>query len=246
MGPMLERGRGFVLRTWPLRESDLIVSAFTLEHGRIRGVARGALKPKGRWAGALEPMTEVALEWRLREGQDLATLSDGSILRSPYHPRPDFEGHVTLSFIAELVDETQPPHAPDPVLHRLLGRCLDALAARHSAQVLARYATAWVLRLHGVLPDPTACAGCGRELRPAGGGTWQWRLHGLACERCGVAAEAGPVLLPDDIEFLEAVRRLPPEQLAEPAAPVLRRTGAFLRALLRETLGRELKSDRFL
>ena len=30
---MHDSGTGFVLRTWPLREADLIVSVFTREHG---------------------------------------------------------------------------------------------------------------------------------------------------------------------------------------------------------------------
>ena len=33
------RDTGFVLRTWPLRESDLIVSVFAREEGKVRGVA---------------------------------------------------------------------------------------------------------------------------------------------------------------------------------------------------------------
>jgi DNA repair protein RecO (recombination protein O) len=33
-----------VLRTWPVHEADLIVSFFTRDYGRMRGVAKAALK----------------------------------------------------------------------------------------------------------------------------------------------------------------------------------------------------------
>src|SRR4051812_47648834 len=46
-----------ILRTWPLRESDLIVSFFTRDYGRLKGVAQAALKSRKRFGGALEPMT---------------------------------------------------------------------------------------------------------------------------------------------------------------------------------------------
>ena len=42
---MIQRlGEALVLRTWPFLEADLLVSLFTREHGRIKGVARHALE----------------------------------------------------------------------------------------------------------------------------------------------------------------------------------------------------------
>ena len=45
---------GVVLRTTPLRESDLLVVLYTDEHGRVAAVARGARKSQRRFAGALQ------------------------------------------------------------------------------------------------------------------------------------------------------------------------------------------------
>ena len=42
-----------VLRTWPLHEADLIVSFFTRDYGRMKGVAKSALKSRKRFGGAL-------------------------------------------------------------------------------------------------------------------------------------------------------------------------------------------------
>ena len=81
-------GEGFVLRKWPLRDSDVIVSVFTREHGKIRGVAHGARRGRSKWSGALEPLTLVELHWRQREGQELVSLRDVTIEHSPYHPMP--------------------------------------------------------------------------------------------------------------------------------------------------------------
>ena len=240
-----ESGTGFVLRTWPLRESDLIVSAFTREHGKIRGVARAAKKPKSRWLGALDPMTEVAFQWRSREGEELVNLTDGSIVSSPYRGAPDLGVSWTLAFVAELVDVTAPAHDADDATYRLLRASVDALVAGRPHAVIARYVLAWVLRLHGVLPDVTTCAGCGRAL--AEGGEWHWRVSGVACEACLRGADGGgAALLPDDIAFLEEMRRSPPSAVREPDPRVLRRTGAFLRQLLHEMAGRKLNSERFL
>src|SRR5487761_2516332 len=53
----LHRSEAIVLRTWPLRESDLLVSLLTRDLGKVRGVAKAALKSRKRFGGALEPMT---------------------------------------------------------------------------------------------------------------------------------------------------------------------------------------------
>lgn len=240
-----DSGTGFVLRTWPLRESDLIVSAFTLEHGKIRGVARGARRPKSRWLGALDPLTEVGLEWRAREGEELLNLTDCSIVRSPYHCAQELGVTWTLAFVSELVEVTAPAHDPDETAYRLLRSAVDALLSGASHQVVARYVSAWVLRLHGVLPDSLACAGCGRSLA-LDGGQWHWRLHGVGCSACLQGESGGVSLLPQDLAFLEAVRRNAPGAVPMPDACVLRRTGVFLRHLLHEMAGKALNSERFL
>ncbi len=54
-----------VLRTWPVHESDLLVSFFTRDYGRLKGMAKAALKSRKRFGGALEPMT-VARAWLAR------------------------------------------------------------------------------------------------------------------------------------------------------------------------------------
>ena len=53
----LKESEAIVLRTYPLREADLLVTLFTRAEGKVRGVARSAKKSKRRFGGALEPMT---------------------------------------------------------------------------------------------------------------------------------------------------------------------------------------------
>ena len=55
----LKQSEAIVLRTYPLREADLLVTLFTRDEGRIKGVARSAKKSKRRFGGALEPLTWV-------------------------------------------------------------------------------------------------------------------------------------------------------------------------------------------
>src|SRR5208282_521492 len=94
-----------VLRTWPLREADLIVSLFTRDFGRLKGVAKSALKSRRRFGGALEPMTLVRAFFAERPGQELLRLDQLEILGSPLSRPVDATRLAVLSFYAEVIDE---------------------------------------------------------------------------------------------------------------------------------------------
>lgn len=54
---------GFVLHTWPFRETSLIVEVFTRQHGRMALIARGARRPRSALRGQVQPFTPLLLSW---------------------------------------------------------------------------------------------------------------------------------------------------------------------------------------
>ncbi len=109
-----------VLRTWPLREADLIVSFFSRDYGRLKGVAKAALKSRKRFGGALEPMTVARAWFAERPRQELVRLDQLEILRSPLSAPVDHTRMAVLSFFAEVIDEALPEHDPQETVFRLL------------------------------------------------------------------------------------------------------------------------------
>ncbi len=63
-----------LLRTYPLREADLIVSFLTRDQGKLRGVARAARRPKSRFGAGLERLSHVRMFYFQRENRELVTL----------------------------------------------------------------------------------------------------------------------------------------------------------------------------
>ena len=53
----VQASESFVLRTYPFQEADLIVSFFTRDQGKLRGVAKRARKPKSSFGSGLERLT---------------------------------------------------------------------------------------------------------------------------------------------------------------------------------------------
>ena len=114
-----------ILRTWPVQEADLIVSFFTRDYGKMRGVAKSALKSRRRFGGALEPMTVAQAWFAEKPKQELVRLDQLEIIRSPLAQPVDPTRLAILSFYAELLDEALPEHDPQEAIFRLLLSVLD-------------------------------------------------------------------------------------------------------------------------
>lgn len=61
--PRAENEPGFVLHTYPYRETSLIVEAFTRRHGRTALIAKGARRPRSALRGVLLSFQPLGLSW---------------------------------------------------------------------------------------------------------------------------------------------------------------------------------------
>lgn len=55
--------RGYVLHTYPYRETSLILQVWTQKHGRLGLVAKGARRPKSASRSVLIPFQPLVLDW---------------------------------------------------------------------------------------------------------------------------------------------------------------------------------------
>jgi DNA repair protein RecO (recombination protein O) len=141
-----------VLRTYKLGEADRIVVFLTRDRGKKRGVAKGARRPRSRFTGALEPLTEVQVAYFEKERRELVGLNYAETQRSPLTVgNPEALGHV--GYFAELLDEWAQDADADDRLYRLGASMLDAMATGAPIDALARYFEYWLLRLQGVYPE---------------------------------------------------------------------------------------------
>lgn len=159
----LTESEAIVLRTYPLREADLLVTLFTRAEGKVRGVARAAKKSKRRFGGALEPMTYVRAFYDVRERQELVRLDSFEVIESPMASEVTYARAVGLAHVAELVDELLPDREANDAIFRLTLSVLHAMKGSEVWMPLT-YFELWLTRLVGFLPELTECIVCGRSL----------------------------------------------------------------------------------
>jgi DNA repair protein RecO (recombination protein O) len=159
----LKESEAIVLRTYPLREADLLVTLFTRLEGKVKGVARAAKKSRRRFGGALEPLTYVRVHYEDRERQELARLDSCEVLESPLAREVSYPRAAALGHVAELLDELLPDREANDAVFRLT---LAVLAALQGSEIWlpVTYFELWMTRLVGFLPELGECIVCGRGL----------------------------------------------------------------------------------
>jgi DNA repair protein RecO (recombination protein O) len=159
----LRESEAIVLRTYPLREADLLVTLFTRAEGKVHGVARSAKKSKRRFGGALEPLTHVRAFYDARERRELLRLDSCEVLESPLAREVNYARAVALGHLAELLDQLLPDHEANDAIFRLTLSVLHALTASEIWMPVT-YFELWLTRLVGFLPELHQCVVCGRNL----------------------------------------------------------------------------------
>ena len=189
-----------VLRTYPLKEADLIVSFLTRDQGKLRGVAKRARRLKSSFGAGLERLSHVRMAYFQRETRELVNLDSCELIRSQFDLVSDYWTGVALDYFAEVADQLLPAAEPGEKFFRLLLAVLDSLraggddpgAASPQSRVwrAVTYYSLWAVRLSGWLPELHVCLGCGSLLDEPEPGAEPERAFfhrgqaGLVCGHC--------------------------------------------------------------
>ena len=143
----------FVLRTYPYREADLIVSFLTRDQGKLRGVAKRARRPKSPFGSGLERLSHVRMTYFQREGSELASLNSCELIDSAFALQSDYARSVALDYITEATEQLLPAQEPSEKFFRLLDAVVSYLRSGGDMWTAVSYFSVWAVRLSGVLPE---------------------------------------------------------------------------------------------
>jgi DNA repair protein RecO (recombination protein O) len=234
----LYRDHGVVLRTYKLGESDRIVVFLTVEHGKVRAVAKGVRKPASRFGGRLEPISHVALQlWR---GRELDIVSQAESVDHFRVLRDDLDRIGKATAMLEVCDQVAQEREPNPRLYQMLIGALRTLDASDSATIVPAFF--WkVLAAEGLHPELDSCVSCGGPDQLASFGIDE---GGLLCRTC--RAHAHGVVVPIHDDTLDLVRRVLggalTSVLAVPACPATQELEVLATRAMEHHLERRLKA----
>ncbi len=178
---------GVVLRTTPVRESDLIVTLYTDSLGRVSALARGARRSQRRFAGALSTLVLARYQLGRAPRGDVWALDNAEIVREWTGLAGDVVAHAHAAYVSEVVGGLYPAEQPEPEALSILVAAWDSLAAGGASPGALRAVELRLLDLAGHLPAIAQCAACGATDLDVGA-VFDPSRGGAICRRCAATS----------------------------------------------------------
>jgi DNA repair protein RecO (recombination protein O) len=173
-----------VLQAFPYGDTSRIVRLLTRDAGIHSAIAKGALRPRSRYAN-LELFAEGVAALYIRDSRDLQTLASFELSRSRHQLGRDLLRFGGASLVAELLLRTGSEEA-QPEMFDIVSTGLDRIGSVEPDQVEVNVlAVTWnVIAFLGFAPELDDCIVCGTAMDPARDASFDYVAGGLRCDGC--------------------------------------------------------------
>jgi DNA repair protein RecO (recombination protein O) len=198
-----------IMRVRKTGESDLLVTFFTPHKGRLKGVAKGAMKSRRRFVNALDLFALVSLEYAPRRQGNLCLLHSGRLLNAYPGLRADYFLLSKASYLIELVETLFPPGVTEPQVFKLLDSSLESLSRGEKSDLVPLLFELKAMSIGGYRIDTTVCSRCGRRYQGEGLAVFMREKGGITCLKCGQPSSLFPPLKPASVKAIEILQEKP-------------------------------------
>lgn len=202
------KSEAVVLQATDYAEFDKIVSLYTKNYGRIKGIARGAKRSQKRFGGALEPFTCNEVDFFEKEGHGLARLENCRILNPYTAISQDINKIAYGNYLLELVNILTPEREKHPEVFRLLLFFLNLLSEQSPREEILRIFELRLTSLLGYQPQFLQCVSCGQSFRPQEDYRFSIKKGGILCSGCHKENQAFLSLSHGTIKLFQQVQQL--------------------------------------
>ncbi len=228
-------------------ESDKIVTFFTQDFGKLKGIAKGARRSKKRFQNALDLFSHIRLIFFDREGMGLVRAQGSDILNSFPKIRENLKKIIYGTYFLEMVSEMAGEREVHPGAFDLLLSFLMTLEGVEPQEEQLRMFEIRILSQFGYRPNLKRCPLCKRDwegLKETPAVFFSVERGTLLCGGCSKPADhliplsLGTARLIEGISEMELSKihrfRFTPQALSE--------SREFLPRFISYQLGKELKS----
>jgi len=186
-----------VLSALRYSETSKIVRLATREQGVQSAIAKGALRPKSRFGGALQLLSEGQAQYLVKEHRELHVLTAFDLAHLHVGLASNLARYATATALAEVMLHFAPAD-PHPDSYDLFRDALRSLEEAPAPELDALgFRVLWhLVSVLGFAPSLDACVRDGRLLPGDGALPFSTREGGALCPAC--AAQHGATQLPAD------------------------------------------------
>ena len=187
------KAKSIVLKSYRLGETDKIIRLFSMEHGIVSAVAKGAYNFKSRFSGRLELFN--ILDCEISSGRNLDILNQVEIIEVFGNISSDFFKYNISQIICEIILKSQSERSPSVPVFKLLYFTLREINKYRAddddglKKVLVFFISKF-LKIMGYVPLLENCSICGVNLSSEGKGPHSGQIifsikyGGAICNTC--------------------------------------------------------------
>lgn len=233
-----------VLDTTDHGESDLIVTLFSHDSGRLSAIAKGAKKSKRRFVNKLEIFTYLQIQYQQKNERALAFLNEAEIHTS----FPNIRFHLNLYGVASIIREFLllgvKDGEPDINIFRLSLWAFQRLDNRADEQQVLVLFLIHFFDYIGYRPDFETCVSCNNRVTPSNTYRFNSTSGQLLCSNCNKHSRSGRPLSYGTIKMIQNSQDQPLERLhrLKFSGPILSESLQLLHNFGRQIFQREITS----
>ena len=201
-----------ILRERDLRETSLLVTFFTRDFGKIKGLLKGVRGPKGPLGYQVQPFTANRIVFYESKKADIHIVSQCDLTDFFEDIRRDIVKTGYAYYFVELVDALTEQNQKSAEIFDLLLNSLNLLKTDASPKRAARILEIKLLALSGVMPRLDRCVSCGMPITVPQSGIgaglrFSYKFGGIVCAKCTSQDATSRRILAGTVNFIDHIER---------------------------------------
>lgn len=239
---------GIVLDSRDHGESDLIVTLYCRDTGRITTIAKGARRSKRRFVNKLEFFSFLQLQLRRSGNRSMPLLEEAELHSAFITLRQDITRYSAASVIRELLLLGTRDGEGDEDLYQLILWAFDRLDRRPEPLTTLTFFLLRYLDYIGYRPELDCCTQCGTFTSPAASFLFNTLSGGLVCSTCRKTPSGSHIpLSADTVSLLNVAQDAPLLEMdSSPDIKSVHESLNILHRYTRHILQREIHSWKML
>jgi len=206
--PQIIKESALVLHTMRWKESSKIVTLYTRGQGKLKVIARGALRRNNPLAARLETLSLIEAVISTKPSRSLQILTEADALKNFNALRDDIQKTAYALALLELINQTMQDNQADEIFFDFTITMLEAIEKSAEPINVLWYFLLKLTSFLGFKPNFAKCRSCGKEQFDRNA-YFLFGSGSLVCKDCSAEYEHFKSLSDKQIQFLRRLQKYP-------------------------------------
>ncbi len=200
--PEIKKSRALILNSIRWQESSKIVSLYSRESGKIKVIARGALRNKSPFSGKVEALNLVDVIVSTKSSRSLQILTEVDLVESFNQLHLQIDRFPYALAILEIINQVFDDEHPNDVFFDFTVNMINSIASAEKPEIVFYYFLLKLSSFLGFKPNFDQCKSCASK-NFSGNVYFSIEQGAAYCADCAEGAHLSRKLKPWHLSFLQ-------------------------------------------